>query len=216
MQYSQDSIYVTSIDIGVKHLGLCLSELNSDYSFKQVVWFELVDITKFVHLNEKAKKNCELYHKKLICDYLEHVFYLNHYLFEISFKILIERQPPGGITSVEQLIMYKFRDKVILISPVSMHSKFGWNMEDIDYEQRKVKSCQKALYFLTQNEHGKHLVEQFQQLERKHDIADAICLVIFWCRYKSRKLYIQKQLDELDSSDLKFDIVYLEQFRYIE
>lgn len=215
MEYNPDNIYVTSIDIGVKHLGICLAELTPEYKFEQIIWFDLIDLTSFVHLDEKSREICPLHHKKIICDYLEHVFYLNHHLFEISKHILIERQPPGGITSVEQLIMYKYRDKSILISPVSMHCKFGWNTLCADYEKRKELSCEKALEIL-ENGKRKYLVNDFENLTRQHDVADAICMILFWVKYKSRKIYVREQLEKLDASDITFDLMYLEQFRYVD
>lgn len=46
-------------------------------------------------------------------------------IFTEADKILIERQPPGGFTNIEILLHYMFKDKVSLISPVSMHTHFG-------------------------------------------------------------------------------------------
>ena len=45
-------------------------------------------------------------------------------IFDSADKILIERQPPGGFTNIEILLNYMFKDKVTLISPVSMHMSF--------------------------------------------------------------------------------------------
>src|SRR5210317_1078063 len=42
---------------------------------------------------------------------------------------------PGGFTNIPTLLHYMFRDRVVLVSPVSMHTHFG--MRHLDYEQRK-------------------------------------------------------------------------------
>ena len=59
-------------------------------------------------------------------------------IFDSADKILIERQPPGGFTNIEILLNYMFKDKVILISPVSMHMHFG--MRHLNYEERKERT----------------------------------------------------------------------------
>ena len=83
-------------------------------------------------------------------------------IFDSVDKILIERQPPGGFTNIEILLHYMFKDKVILISPISIHTHFG--MRHLDYEERKDRSIR--------------LAEKYTNIdipyERKHDIADAI------------------------------------------
>jgi hypothetical protein len=45
--------------------------------------------------------------------------------FEMADFILIERQPPMGLTAVEQLIFSRWRDKAILVHPRSMHKYFN-------------------------------------------------------------------------------------------
>jgi hypothetical protein len=169
--------YVTSIDVGVKNLGISFTEMKKDFTVNQVIWFDCIDITTFVHLDKETKKKCPLYHEKTYCDYLEHVFYLYHELFDASYRILVERQPPQGYVVVEQLIFSKFRDKVKLISPNSMHAYFSWRK--FDYEKRKYYSEQQAL-FLLKDKPRDYLVEEFNCHPRKHDISDSICMVLFW------------------------------------
>jgi hypothetical protein len=89
-------------------------------------------------------------------------------LFESADKILIERQPPGGFTNIEVLIHYMFKDKVCLISPVSIHTYFG--MRHLNYEQRKERTVSIA---------EKHLKYEIPY-ERKHDVADALCMIIYF------------------------------------
>jgi hypothetical protein len=89
-------------------------------------------------------------------------------IFDSVDKILIERQPPGGFTNIEILLHYMFKDKVILISPISIHTHFG--MRHLDYEERKDRSIR--------------LAEKYTNIdipyERKHDIADAFCMIVYF------------------------------------
>jgi len=59
-----------------------------------------------------------------------------------------------------------FIDKVILVSPVSMHTHFG--MGHLNYEQRKERVESIASRYVTIEE------------ERKHDIADALCMIVYY------------------------------------
>jgi hypothetical protein len=59
----------------------------------------------------------ELYHDKIICDYMTHLFKKFKSVFDSVDQILIERQPPTGLVAVEELIMREYRNKSKLISP---------------------------------------------------------------------------------------------------
>ena len=61
-----------------------------------------------------------------------------------------------------------FKDKVILVSPVSMHTHFG--MRHLNYEARKERTVEIA---------NKYLNEEIPY-ERKHDIADALCMILYY------------------------------------
>lgn len=60
-----------------------------------------------------------------------------------------------------------FKDKVCLISPVSMHTHFG--MRHLDYDGRKERTVSLSERFANVN----------IPYERKHDIADAICMLLY-------------------------------------
>jgi hypothetical protein len=184
--------HVLSIDIGMHHLGMVLASFD-EYQLDEILYIDLIDITSFVHLDEEAKRNCKLYHTKTCSDYMDHVFYLHHHLFEFVDVILIERQPPQGLVVIEQLIFHQYRSKAILISPTSMHAFFNWNSfaarsstdakadaADARYEYRKGRSIREATKHITRDE----LMDQFDQFTRQHDISDAICMIVFWLRTK--------------------------------
>jgi hypothetical protein len=60
-----------------------------------------------------------------------------------------------------------FKDKVVLVSPVSMHTHFG--MRHLNYEQRKERTVEIATKYLKED----------IPYDRKHDIADALCMIIY-------------------------------------
>src|SRR5210317_1573450 len=149
---------VLSIDIGYHNMGIVLAEcpLKGDGV--------TVDFVKRVSL-EDYKYNAPT---NEIAD-LVPLFVEDHqHIFDAAERILIERQPPGGFTNIQTLLHYMFRDRVVLVSPVSMHTHFG--MRHLDYEQRKERVESIA---------ERHVVGGIPY-DRKHDIADAICMLLYY------------------------------------
>ena len=220
MSYEPDKFkYILSVDIGVKHLGLSLSAVHHDFTMYEVVWVDMIDITQFVHLTKEAKHKCELYHDKTYTDYLEHLFFMYEELFEAVDYILIERQPPQGYVVVEQLIFSKYRNKAILISPNSVHKYLGWTTTKLDYEARKVSSIKVCLKHILRD----YTLDTFNSFDRKHDMADSICMVLFWAnrmnvKYKKEEKLkrLEKKMEHAKANGLFHSHLYLERFRYIE
>lgn len=215
MSYNpEEYIYVCSIDVGVKHLGLSLLEFNKDYTIHEIIWFDCIDITKHVHLDENSSKNCKMFHEKLLSDYLSHIFYMYKKLFKCCTHILIERQPLVGYVSVEQLFVYKFRKKIVLLSPNSVHAYFKWNC---DYDERKIKSSSVVLNLLKKQKNRLYLVDQFENLPRTHDVSDAINMAYYWSSVKHKKYRQECYLHELQErinsvNGFEKNILWLEQF----
>lgn len=214
--------YIVSVDIGITHLGISLCSINADFSFREVIWFNLFDITNFGHTSEWKQQDCHLHHDKTFCDYLEHIFFINGELFESATYVLIERQPPMGLVAIEQLIFSRFRSKAVLISPNSMHCWMGWNRLKLDYEKRKVYSSKFALSCLQKGER-KYLVKEFIQMERNHDIGDSICMVMFFINKKrmewkihQRNLRIKRTVEETKARGLFYSHIYLDRFKHIQ
>lgn len=183
---SDKYIYILSIDIGIINLAFILLEVNKDYSLNDIIWFDLMNITEFCHLDEESRSKCNISHTKTFADWMSHVFYLHGELFELCTHIVIERQPPSGHVAVEQLIFYTFRDKAVLIHPRSVHKFMNWSNE-IDYQCRKQKSEQTLLYRLERC-NRKYLLEQYLSYERKHDISDAYIQALFFLKEKMVEL----------------------------
>ena len=147
---------VLAIDIGYTNMGLVLAECGNGPGVK-VEYLKKVDLADYKNIRTNDFVD-------IIPLFVEEY---NH-IFTTADKILIERQPPGGFTNIEILLHYMFRDKVSLISPVSMHTHFG--MRHLDYEGRKERTVVIA---------NKYLDDKIPY-ERKHDIADPLCMIIYF------------------------------------
>ena len=147
---------VLAIDIGFHNMGLVFAEFEDGpkIDVKQMKKVSLEDY-KYIRINDFVD---------LVPLFVEE----HRRLFDVADRILIERQPPGGFTNIEILLNYMFRDKVELISPVSMHMHFG--MRHLDYEERKERTVLLA---------EKYLDDEIPY-ERKHDIADAFCMIVYF------------------------------------
>jgi hypothetical protein len=147
---------ILAIDIGYHNMGLVLAECGKAPKV-EVEFFKKVSLEdyKYIYSND-------------IVDLVPLFVDAHKYIFDSADKILIERQPPGGLTNIEVLLHYMFKDKVVLVSPVSMHTHFG--MRDLNYEERKERTVSIA---------SKYISGEIPY-ERKHDIADALCMIVYY------------------------------------
>ena len=147
---------VLAIDIGYHNMGLVLAESDAGPKI-EVEYVKKVSLEDYKYLKSNDMVD------------LVPLFVEDHQeIFNTADKILIERQPPGGFTNIEILLHYMFKDKVSLISPVSMHTHFG--MRHLDYDQRKERTVSIA---------EKYISDEIPY-ERKHDIADALCMIVYY------------------------------------
>ena len=147
---------VLAIDIGYHNMGLVLAE-SKEHAKIEVEYIKKVSLEdyKYIRTNDMVD--------------LVPLFVEDHQdIFNAAEKILIERQPPGGFQNIEILLHYMFKDKVSLISPVSMHSHFG--IRHLDYDQRKERTVIIAEKY----------IEGDIPYDRKHDIADALCMIVYY------------------------------------
>jgi hypothetical protein len=204
--------YVLSIDVGIHHMAFVLLEVEKDYSQSTVVWFELMDITTFYHLDLQSKKQCKLFHSRTLSDWMSHIFSLNTELFDLCETVLIERQPPGGQIAVEQLLFFNYRSKAVLIHPRSVHAFFGWTE---DYEGRKRRSVQIFEHALEKNPRT-WLKGEFATLRRRHDISDAYTQAIFYFHKKHVEYRTCRQSHSTLPQPIMDALTHLEQYRFDE
>jgi hypothetical protein len=210
-----EPLKVLSIDIGITNLGFVYSEIhfpdlsqtckyknklaNKTYSFNKFITVldcNRIDITQVRHSSVKYCK-CTLRHERCIPDYLDHFVQEYSEYFTDCDVLLLERQPPVGITNVQDLLFTRFRDKVLLISPNTVHKYFGLSGE---YSVRKTESEKIAKDYLVD-------FTSFRSNIRKHDISDSLLMILY---------YYKTQMDlHIESTKYSRDLVDFEQFRFV-
>lgn len=171
---------VVSIDIGYYHLGLVAAEINTDWTIDRVIDVDLVDITELCN-----DSDCNLHHEKCVADYMAHFFKRYGDTLEVADKIIIEQQPPTGLTCVQELIRFKYRNKTETVSPRSVHCFLGIN--SLDYDLRKTNTVQYANEALSG-------FRNYVFQSRKHDIADSYCQLVYWLHVKSNEYHRRESL----------------------
>jgi hypothetical protein len=170
-------VIVVSIDVGYHNLGLVQVFINEKYE-PNVQFAKRINLTTV-----RCQPECKIPHTNEVADLVAHFVEAYRDILYSADTILIERQPPGGLNSIETLLVYIFRDKIKLISPNSMHKHFS--IGHFDYEARKKKTEEIAGLYL---EHLKSYTNQ----TRKHDMSDAMCLVLYDNAHEKRNYELKK------------------------
>ena len=167
---------IISIDVGYHNLGLVKAHIDETYEITVHEVF-LVDLQKLPH-RRVNRSECKLEHTNELADLMAHFIQEYGYLLDEAEKIFIERQPPTGLTNIETLLLYLYREKTELVSPNSMHKHFM--IGHLEYEKRKERTIELSNKFL---EH----FQIYKEMNRKHDIADAVCMIIFKNSYDKER-----------------------------
>ncbi len=169
-------MYILSIDIGFEHFGMIGAEVSETYQLENVTFCKLINIKNT--MLECSHENCELKHTMCISDYMAHLFQEYNDVFEKSHIILIERQPPKGFVAIQELILFKYREKSLLLSPNAIHKHFS------------MSKIQKFRKMFTEKL-SKERLQPFPDYtgnERKHDMGDAYCQLLYYLNIEhSRK-----------------------------
>lgn len=173
-------MYIMGIDIGLTNLAWCLYNINAtthknrlvQNGDHRVVAFKRVDITMFKH-KRVSRSDCKLRHESVCVDWVDHFLQENSHITNLVSVVIIERQPPGGHTAIEQLLYDRLRDKSILVQPISLH-KFTDTI-GTDYEVSKAIRVKRFRSLLDDD-----MVEKFNQMGRAHDVADAGVMCEWW------------------------------------
>jgi len=166
---------VISIDIGMINLGIvcaCIDDGNI-----QVEKIAKVNLVHCMHKRVSAP-DCTLYHSNATCDRVAHFIQEWKPWFDKASVVIVERQPPGGLKDVEALLQHCMRDKVQMAQPQSMHAFFG--LPRGDYDGRKELTVGLAAKYMQG-------VQGWNELERQHDVADAMCQLVWWNSLQPRK-----------------------------
>ena len=168
--------------------------VQMDYETKQVTYIKKVDITRYTH---NTVCECKLHHTHHITDYVLHFVHEYRNVFDSSEHVFIERQPPTGLVAVEALLFSLFREKMTLVSPNSMHKHFM--IGHLDYEGRKKKTQAIAEPYVG-------ALEYYQGQVRKHDMSDAVCIL----------LYEFSKMKKKEGRDPTVPRLSLDEYRYIK
>lgn len=189
---------ILSIDIGIINMGITKAIIYPTYTFK-IISCRLINILGYTCRD----KHCTFGHKRSICDCLNHLF--KNSLFDTDI-ILLEKQPITGLTSVEELILNKFRTVTCLIYPTSMHIALG--IDHLDYEHRKIMTVKFAEKYISHFPDFSH--------ERKHDMSDSMCFIIYFFQImKLNKPIIKPKIENKQflNSNSNFSN-FISQFKY--
>jgi hypothetical protein len=178
---------IAAIDVGMVNLGFILAIVSDEtYEIEQICLAQRIDLTVFCH-ERVSRKECKLHHSNDACDRVQHFIQEYQPYLQEADVVLIERQPITGLIHIEQLLFQAFRDKAILCSPTKMHTVLG--MTRCDYDKRKEESIALAAPYL------QDLEAWTEYADRRHDISDAMCLILFWTQLKQdeHEKLVQKQ-----------------------
>ena len=164
---------IVSIDIGIVHMGIASAYIDDEGRLANLLRLCLVDLTKLRH-KVVCRRDCKLYHSRELTDRLDHFYQEYHELFESADRILIERQPICGLQAVQQSLLKQFRPKITLIAPVQMHRHFNLNGS---YNVRKLET---VAIMMSVCKIVPSDVSEFASMDRLHDVADAVCLLMYY------------------------------------
>jgi hypothetical protein len=130
-----------------------------------------------------CSEDCALHHERCVPDYIDHFIQEHESFFNEADKVLIERQPIMGITNVQDLLFQRFRSKVLLVSPNTLHKHFKLSK---DYSVRKEESENLCSEYLSSK-------LNYTKEYRKHDISDAMLMILYYSTLlpkKKRKILV--------------------------
>jgi hypothetical protein len=111
-----------------------------------------------------------------------------------------------GLVAIEQLIFSKFRNKSILIHPISVHSFFNMSQS---YETRKKQSeeiCFGLLLKKVENgdkNENKNIIKKLISFSRQHDVSDTILFMLYWIDKKQNEYKIKQKEKKFKKSTFK-------------
>lgn len=162
---------VLSIDVGMKNLGFIYATVcRKEGRFHlDVHRLGRVDLTCYRH-RQVPRHECKLRHDGHVSTRVLHFIQEHRDMFDGARLILVEQQPPTGLTSIEAIFHSTFYHKVRSVSPAALHSFFG--VRHLDYDGRKQYMVRLADRYL-------RTFDAYTRERRKHDVADAFAFIYF-------------------------------------
>jgi len=173
--------FILSLDIGAINMAYVFCQLSpievDDMDGMTYVPTPLatdrLSIVNCIH-NHVSAAECTLHHSSNWCDRVAHfVAELRHILPHSPDIVLIEKQPPLGFVQIEQLLVSTFRDKMVLVNPITVHTWLGLKHGQSTREWRKEVAIKTGGHYLAQ-------FSQYSNDDRKHDMADAMTMILFY------------------------------------
>jgi hypothetical protein len=179
---------VGGLDVGRTNLAFALAKVGTEgapWDECKVFFYKKVDVDQVRH-ERFSPSECKLHHSSHIVDVMAHFVQEYDPYLQIADPLLIEQQPPMGLTSIEALLFKEYRVSSIVVSPRAMHSHFG--IGHLDYEERKTAVEEIAAQVLQTTP---LLLEKYQKQRelgvRSHDVGDAIAYI---------KMYVDQQKEK--------------------
>lgn len=169
---------IISIDVGYHNMALVKLRADHDHVL-HTEEVHVIDLTNLPH-RKVCRIECTIPHTSEVADLMAHFIQEYGDLLDQADKILVERQPPTGLTQIETLLLYLYRSKTHLVSPNSMHKHF--HIGHYEYDRRKEETVKIAKTFL----------EGFDNLGRVHDASDAVCLALYHTHKDRERVRIEK------------------------
>lgn len=160
-----------SFDVGWSNLAFVYCTVDeTTHTIETILQADRVNLKEIPH-QRVLRSVCTLMHSADAHDLMQHFFQEYGTQWPIIDVVLIERQPQGGLVHIEQILYGQWRSKAQLVAPRSMHKHFQIN--HLDYDQRKQKTTALAQPYL------QTLPQWNIRADRLHDMADAMCLILY-------------------------------------
>ena len=211
-------MFYIGIDIGYTNLAIVLVETDEHLKIIDVPTIRRINIAHCTH-DRVPLCDCTLHHSNHVVDKISHVFQEYSDIFEKADVIVVERQPPCGMTHIESLLLFKFREKTVLVSPNSVHKYFQMS-SDYDERKKQVVSMGRKFTIEAGNHRGETIdpCRLIRYRHRLHDIFDALLIVRYHLIRESQRLVKERIEEERRRRRLENKckpLQDLERFRYV-
>lgn len=211
-------MFYIGIDIGYTNLAIVLIETDECLKIIDVPTIRRIDIAHCTH-DRVPLCDCKLHHSNHVVDKISHVFQEYSDIFEKADVIVVERQPPCGMTHIESLLLFKFREKTVLVSPNSVHKYFRMS-SDYDERKKQVVSMGREFVMESGDRRGEPIdpCRLLLYRNRLHDIFDALLIVRYHLLREKQRLFKERTEEERRIRRLENKcrpLQDLESFRYI-